>query len=482
MVLAGAGWAISMRWVVKLLGLASSAILARLLMPEDYGLVAIAMVAVGIMNVLFEFGVETALVQNEKVTHAHFDTAWTIRLMQAAVVASVLILFAPFSADLFEETRLPLILQLVAVAIFIQGLENIGVVTFRKELKFNKDFQFFVFNKLVGVLITVSFALYFRSYFALVFGMLGQSIINVANSYFISRYRPRLSLAEFSDLWLFSKWLVLKNLSDYVGKQGDIIFLSKLATVQGLGFYKWGAELSSMSASEIVFPMLRSLMPGLVKVKSDKERLESAFLVSTGMITIVAIPIAMGFAGVAEEFIPLFLGGGDKWSAVIPIAQILAFAAMLQSLYIIAANMLIVIGYIRLTAFTSWMRTILVLLFMYPAFRLNGVIGIAKAQVVIGVVTCVVVYFILAHKMGIRVTRVVGVIWRPLTAGLLMAYVLLYVDHWTTDHLFVILLAKVILGMLIYSLLLFLFWYLSGAHESCESKIVKMIYQRIKSS
>lgn len=480
-VLAGAGWAISMRWAVKLLGLVSSAILARLLMPEDYGLVAVAMIAAGIIQVLFELGVETALVQNENANHDHFDTAWTIRLFQAAVVAIALLLFSPFSEALFDQERLPFIMQIVALAVFLQGFENIGIVSFRKELDFNKEFQFFVVNKVIGVVITVSLAFYFKSYLALVFGILGQSLVNVGNSYVISSYRPRLCLTAFGDLWSFSKWLIMKNLSDYIGKQGDTIFLSKLTTMQGLGFYKWGSELSTMSSSEIVFPMLRSLMPGLVKVKSNKEKLEGAFLVSTGMITIVAVPIALGFAGVAAEFIPILLGGGGKWAAVIPISQSLAFAALLRCFYIIAANMLIVIGHIRLTAYTSWMRTILVLSLMYPAFQLGGVVGVANAQVLIGVITAIIVYLILVQKMQIRLSRVIGEICRPLTAGILMVTVLLNFEQGMTGSLFVILIIKVILGVFIYTSSLFIFWYFFGSPDSSERKIFNMISRPIQS-
>lgn len=478
-VLAGAGWAVSMRWAIKLLGLVSSAILARILMPEDYGLVAIAMIALGLTQVLFEFGVETALVQNHDATREHFNTAWTMRIIQSLIVTLVLLAFAPYSAGFFDEPRMPLILQLVSLSVFIQGFENIGVVVFRKELQFGRDFQFYVLRKLVGVVITIALAYYLRSYFALVFGMIAQSVVNVAYSYRVVDFRPRFSLRAFHDLWNFSKWLVVKGVSDYINEHGAIMFLSKLTSVRMLGLYKWGGELSNMSTSEIVYPMLRSLMPGLVKVKTERKRLESAFLTSTAMIAIVAIPLGLGFSSVSAEFIPLFLGGGDKWSGVVPIAQILAYAAVLHSLYIVAVDMLIVIGHIRLTAYLSWMRTVLVLALMYPAFQFQGVTGVAATQVLIGVVATGVIYAMLVSRLAMRPSRVLGIFWRPAVAGALMAAALYPLDSSVFGPLLVALLAKVLVGALIYGLALGALWWLSGRPDSAERKLFGLLEGQI---
>lgn len=479
-VLAGAGWAMGMRWAIKLLGLASSAIVARQLMPEDYGLVAIAVVALGLTQVLFEFGVETAVIQNDSATRKHFDTAWTIRLGQSAIVAMALLAFSPFSGEFFDEPRLPLIMQLVSLSVLLQGFENIGIVHFRKNLNFNKDFQFYVVSKFFSAIITIALALYLQSYFALVFGMLGQSLVHVIYSYVISDYRPRFSLAAFADIWHFSKWLVLKNFADYVGRRGDVIFLTKLASTEGLGFYKWGYELSSLTTSEIVHPMLRSLMPGLVKVKSERERLQAAFLLSTGMIAMIAVPLAMGFSAVAAQFVPLFLGGGDKWLGVVPIAEVLAFAAMLYSLYLVASNMLIVIGQVRLATFASWIRTALIIASMYPAYQYSGMSGVAYAQTLIALVSCVVIYLLLKVQLGMSAWRLLGVLWRPLLAGGVMAWVLYQVPPDMLDGLFALLLLKVVAGAAIYLGAVFVLWLLSGAPDAAEKKIASMLLGRLQ--
>ncbi|MEE4377234.1 MAG: oligosaccharide flippase family protein [Candidatus Competibacteraceae bacterium] len=481
-VLVGASWAIAMRWSIKIVGLVSSAILARLLMPEDYGLVAIAMIAVGLISVLFEMGVETSLIQRAAPTTAHFNTAWTIRLIQAVIIASGMLILAPLSADFYGDVRLPEIVQIVALSVFVKGFENIGIIKFRKDLELDKDFRFFVINKIIGAVLTVLAALYFRSYYALVFGLLMQSTISVVHSYIASGYRPRLSLSAFGDVWNFSKWIIVKNFSDFIGKQGGAIFLSKLAPAPVLGFYRWGTELSSMSTSEVVFPLLRSLMPGMVKVKEDRQRLTDAFLLSTGMIATLVVPLAMGFSGVAAEFIPLFLGGGDKWIAVVPLAQILAFAALSNSFYQVAASMLIVIGHIRLTAFVSWFRAILVVLSMYPVFQLYGVVGIAAAQAMTGLAALFVIYTVLSVKVEIAPSRLLSALWRQLLAGAVMAAILLlsFSDSGGTPALILIL--KIPIGMICYLGMLYLLWMLSGRPESGEKKVFMLVWSKVSRS
>ena len=101
----GSAWMVAMRWVMGGIGLISMVILARLLEPKDFGLIAMSMLFIGLLNILTSFGADMALIQRRDPTREHFDAAWTVRLLQTIGVAICVVIIAPFVADYFDESR-----------------------------------------------------------------------------------------------------------------------------------------------------------------------------------------------------------------------------------------------------------------------------------------------------------------------------------------------------------------------------------------
>lgn len=154
-VLKGAAWSLALRWGMRLLGLLSTVLLARLLSPSDFGLVAMAMLVVAFVQAWLAFGVDTALIQNQDATREHYDTAWTIRILQGVVVAIGVAAAAPFAATYFEEPRITAVLLVLSFAILLGASANIGVVAFRKDLEFDKEFRFQIIGKILGFVVTL---------------------------------------------------------------------------------------------------------------------------------------------------------------------------------------------------------------------------------------------------------------------------------------------------------------------------------------
>jgi O-antigen/teichoic acid export membrane protein len=141
----GAFLSVGMRWTDRLLGILSTVILARLLVPEDFGLVAMAMVAVGFFDVLLDLGVGAALIQHDHAGREEFSTAWTLRLAQCVVTALLLVLLAPLVVDFYDDPRVRDVLRVAAITVLIGGFENIGTVSFQRNMELGRDFRFVVF-------------------------------------------------------------------------------------------------------------------------------------------------------------------------------------------------------------------------------------------------------------------------------------------------------------------------------------------------
>jgi O-antigen/teichoic acid export membrane protein len=477
----GTKWYTAMRWSIRGMGFISSAILARLLLPEDFGLVAIVMVILAFIELVFDFGVSWALVQNNKATDDHFDTAWTLRLIESLVIAVLLGGFSTLIASSYGDIRLEAICQILAVGTAIRGFENIGTVKFLKDMNFSKDFLNNVLPKVVSTFLTIGLAFYYKSYMALVIGIVLHDIVAVVISYLIVNYRPKFSLNKLSDIWGFSRWLLVRNTADYICEQGDLLILSLFTTPKNIGFYRWSTELAFMSISEIQQPFDRAVVPAMAKIKDDQDRLTGAYLKAMSMLALVATPVALGFGGVALEFIPIFLGGGDKWLPTVPIIEGLVIFAMFTSLYQTSIDLLTVSGNVKYTAYIFWVQALVTIASLYPAYILFGLEGVAYFRALIGLIMFFVVSQFVVRRCQVEFRQIVAAVWRPVVAGGVMYIVLLNISGlWLLEN-WLILIIKIILGAIIYILLMLMLWWFAGRPESGEKTLLDSVIKKVLS-
>jgi len=471
-VLKGTKWYVAMRWCIRGLGLVSSAFLARLLMPEDFGLVATVLVIFGLVSLLFEFGVNMALIQNNKATDDHFHTAWTIRLLQSVTIAVLLAAFSPLVAQIYGDERLEIICQIMAFGTFIRGFENIGVVKLQKDMNFSHDFAYNVAPKIISTLMTIGLAFYYKSFMALVIGTVLNNLIIVMASYIVIRFKPKFSFAKISDIWGFSQWVLASNIAQYISSQGDILILSIISTPVKIGYYKWGTELSYMAISEIQQPFSRALIPGLAKIKDDHERLIAAYLKALSMMTLIAVPIALGFGGIANELIPLFLGGGDKWLPVVPLIEALVFLAMLTSMYGISGSLLTITGNIKYLSRIYWLQALVTLMTLYPAYYLADLEGVAFSRAFIGIFMFSMVSYLVVRRCKVSFGQIIKVVWRPVMAGGLMYAALINMGGLFELNNNIVLGIKILFGGIFYTSVMIILWLLSGKPDTAEKGLI----------
>jgi lipopolysaccharide exporter len=475
----GTKWYAAMRWSIRGLGFISSAILARLLIPEDFGLVAIVLVILGFISLIFDFGVNWALLQNNKATDDDFDTAWTIRLCEGLALAVLLAAFSSLIASSYGDIRLEAICQLMAVGVLIRAFENTGTIKLLKDMRFSKDFLNNVIPKVISTFITISLAFYYRSYMALVIGSVLHNLMVVIISYIIVSFRPKFSLKKLSEIWGFSQWVLVRNAAQYISEKGDLLLLAMFTTPTRIGYYKWGTELSFMAISEVQHPFGRALIPGLVKIKDDHDRLIGAYLKALGMLTLVAVPVALGFGGVAKEFIPIFLGGGEKWLPIVPLVEGLVIYAMLTSLYTTSSDFLTITGNVRYTAFIWWVQALVTIAALYPAYQLAGLEGVAYSRAFIGLIMFFVVSLLVAQKCQIAFRQIVIVVWRPVVAGVIMYIVLINISSlWLLEN-WLVLIIKIMLGAVLYVSFTLILWWLAGKPESGEKTLLGLMMKKV---
>jgi lipopolysaccharide exporter len=464
----GIAWMSLMRIAIKGLGLVSTVILARLLAPADFGVVAMAMSIISGLELLRDFSFDVALIQRQDADRSHYDTAWTFNVIFGLTLAIVLCALSLPAAGFYNEPRLANVILVLAAGVLVGSFENIGVVAFRKELEFRKEFMLRTAQKACSLVVTLPLAFLLRSYWALVIGMVCNFALSVALSYYAHPFRPRFSFAARAQLFSFSKWLFATNLLWFLQTRTPDFVLGRISGPSALGVFSVSFEISNLATTELVAPINRAVLPGYAKMAHDLQVLRQGFLNVIGLIVLLGLPVGFGIAAVAKPIVDIFLGA--QWSSAVPLVSILAIFGALNSLQTNCGVVHWATGHPHTLALIGFIQVILLLPAMIWATLAYGPIGMAwvyLANVVLVIVP--LNYGFALHRLRLPLSRVWSVVWRPAIATCVMYLTTTAWVRQTPESSIGSLVVAVAFGAATYASILILLWLASGRPEGAEA-------------
>lgn len=480
----GAAWMVGMRLAIRFIGIISTIILARLLVPEDFGLVAIATMIYGFIEIMGEFGFDVVLIQKQDAERDYYDTAWTLSVIRGLVTSLVLFAVAGIAADFFDDQRLVHIIYVLCLVAFVAGFANIGIVDFRKTMNFGKDFQYMVGVKLCSFVVTIVLAFMLRTYWALVIGIASSTLAQLGLSYFMHPFRPRWSFARWREIIRFSKWLVLNNILIFVNQRGDSLIVGKILGAATLGLYTVAYEIATMATSELVAPIRRALLPGYAKLAHDTEALRRSFIDGFALIVMIAAPIAVGIGLVADPLVRMFLG--DKWLETIPMLQPLAIFGLLQVLSGNSGPVYLATGHPQFVTIIAAIRVgmgIPLALFATIEWGVTGTIwSLVATNCASTIVSFVLVFFLLRVSPGVLVMS----IWRSAVALCAMVFfVRLTIDAFAGDDgtqlVPLVLGSAIVVGAISYIGTQLILWWFCGSPGGPERQVLGAVTEKMDS-
>jgi len=471
--LRGSVWMIASRWAMRFVGLISTMILARLLLPEDFGLVAMALLVYGLLETISYAGVDLALMRKGTDSRDYYDTAWTVQILQGLFVMLCLSAMAPLIAAYFNEPRALAVILLTAPRALLESLTNIGVVAFRKELDFAKEFRFQLALKAINFVVVVSAALLWRNYWALVFGSLFSAVLSVALSYWMHPYRPRLSLARAREIWSFSQWLMISRIGSYLNRRCDEFVVGGIGGSTAMGSYHVATELATLPSNELVMPIRRAMYPTLTKIADQREEFVRLVLWSFSAVAAMCLFVAFSLFSLAPEIVALVLGG--KWGDAVPLIRWLAIFGGLSALVLVLEVPLWVAGKTNVSAAQSWLELAAIVPAAILAMQAWGAEGAAAARAGVAALAVPVMIALTARSGGVPALRLVGALWRPLTAALLMAAGVHLLSLPSDVPVFVSFVAKGTLCVLLYPTLMAVLWWASGRPDGFEPAAIDFL-------
>ena len=478
-VLRSAALTVSMRWTDRLLGLISTLVLARLLLPADIGVIAMCSLVIGLIDVLLDLGVGTALIRNPHAVDGHYHTAWTLRLAQMLGGAVIVIATTPIAVRYFGDPRLAPVLYVMSIGLVLAGLENIGVIDFQKEMRFGADFKFTFLKRIAGFTVTLVLAFLWRSYWALVIGSLVGRAVGVALSYTMHPLRPRFGVSHFKDIFAISQWMLVRNTGIYINNSLHRILVGGRDNASVMGGYSIANDISAMPASELLAPLNRVLFPTFVHASRDRLELKRVFLLAQGVQTLVAFPASVGLAMVANEAVPVLLG--QKWAFAIPFVQLLAFGSMFQAITTSSGYVLITLAKMRESAMVIWLQAVLFAAIAFLAIPHGHALELAWARIIAGTGAVALMLWLLLRVLPeVRLGDMVRTLARPFVATGVMIAVLLTAERYLPLGLVPMLVAKVAIGAFVYPATILAMWHMSGRPDGSEAYVARILGDAIK--
>lgn len=477
----GAAWLMGFRLLDKSIGLISTLILVRLLTPSDFGLVAMAMAVVALLELMGAFGFDSALIQRQNTERKHYDTAWTFNIIFSISIAALLAVMAEPAAAFYREPRLEQMLPVLAIGALVNGFENIGTVAFRKELNFRMEFIYLLIKRIAVFVVVVTLAFTLRTFWALIFATIAGKTIAVLISYRLQPYRPRLSLAARGDLFHFSKWLFISNLIQFLHSRSTDFILGRSVGSHGLGIYSLAAEIAAMPSTELIAPLNRAVYPAYAQLSKSHDKLVARFLEVYGLICLLAFPVAVGLFCISDLIVTVLLG--PKWLEAVPIIKIVGLCGLVGALQ---GNMYVVMTAIGRPKANTFLSATLLTLSLPTVIwsSINyGIMGAAYAHFVAALVGFIGIVIVFTRVIAVTSSRLLQLMRRPLLASAGMAILLMAGSH-LAEHLnlripdILMLFTSIVWGAISYTVLLLLQWHLAGRPMSAELVILNFIEQQ----
>jgi O-antigen/teichoic acid export membrane protein len=448
--------------VHRLLGLVSTMVLARVLMPEDFGIVAAVTAVVAIMDGFFEFGFDLALIRDKDASREDYDTAWTMRLLKGVLFGGALMAASPLVANYANEENIVAISLLIGSGIVIR--------------QFDRLFAIKLYPRVLGVITSITMALWLRSYWAIVIGAVMQNVYQTAFSYLMCDFRPRIRIEGAGKLWRFSKWIVVSAISRQLFAATDQFLLSGWISKERLGFFSVGSSLASMITNELVGAVGNALIPGYAKLQDEKSRLRAAFLASQSAFVALLIPAAIGVLVLSDQRTAVVLGA--QWVGAAPILGLFAVFYLCYSVVENLNRFMAMTGLQATAARSGVVRTSLFLILIYPAFQYGGIAGLIEMKIALSAVEVVYLSYHCTRRVDATQFSYLGTFLRPLLASAAMVLTLLPLAS-TLDVLPILKLSLcAATGAAAYALASFAIWRLSGRPNGLEAIFLDLLARR----
>lgn len=339
----GVKWSFVQQFSVQIINFAVQVILARLLMPEMFGLIAMIIVFISIGQSLMDSGMTSSLIRTENPTQIDYSTVFMTNMIMSIAIYAFTYLLAPYIASFYDQEILTNIVRIFALSFIINAFVAVHIAKLTKEMSFKKQMTLQVPSTLISGLIGIVMAYMGYGVWSLVWMNLARSLLFAIQAWFFIDWKPSFlfNIERFLYHFKFGYKLTLANLIDTIYNDSYRIVIGKFFNPAAVGFFNHAENMRLFPVNQISSVMSKVTYPYFSGIKSDTH-LRSAYSQSMKLVLLVVIPIMITLIIVAKEgFLFMF---GEKWLPAVPYFQILSVASIIRPISSYNLNILKVKG------------------------------------------------------------------------------------------------------------------------------------------
>lgn len=385
-------WKFGERILAQSVSLIVSIVLARLLMPEDYGSIAMVIVFITIANVFVTAGIPSALVQKKDATVEDFSTVFYFNLVFSILLYLIIFLSAPVIASFYNYPVLCPVLRVMGVRIIVAGVNSVQHAYVSRHMMFKKYFWSTLFGTLLSGVIGILFAYNGLGVWALVAQYMINTSVDTLVLFITVKWRPTkyFSWKRAVSLFRFGWKILFEGLSETITTQLKSLIIGKVYTSGDLGYYTKGQQFPSLIVTNINSSISSVLFPAIANEQDDLKRVKELLRKAVRLSSYIVFPTIVGLGLVAEPLVNIVLT--PKWIECVPYLRIFCFTNAAAVGMILRHQALNGIGRSDVYMLEHILGRGLSLIVLICVFR-NGVMAIAICDIITSLIMIITVAY-----------------------------------------------------------------------------------------
>lgn len=395
-----------------LLTMASTAVLARMLTPEDYGLVGLASIVTEFTAAITNLGLSAILIQRARLNRIQCDTVFWFSVGLGVLILLVIVLLAPLFASLLGDARITPLLRALSVMFLLENIKVIQHVAMMRLMMFDLDLKVQTASLVFRIAVSILGAALGWGAWSLVAGSLAGKLFDIAYMWLAIPYLPR---ARFHSRFMRENLRASASILSLAGvrylmSNVDFMIVGRFFGATQLGYYQAAYTLSAELRNRLTGPLQKVLFPAYSRVRDEPERFRRGVSTSLKLLTVVVVPIGFGMAATADELVRILYG--SQWLAAIPMLQALGFAGALVAIFSLTASVM--------SALRQW--DVMLKITLYSAPARVALIAAGSFWGPVGVAWAFTLAQLGGFVGGVIATRACGMTVRQYAATLLPAF------------------------------------------------------------
>lgn len=319
-------------------------LLARLLSPEVFGLVALASVFLAFIQIFLDQGFSSAIIQRKDLEPEHLDTAFWVNLAISVFLTTLSILSADWVSALFKEPALTPVLRWLSLSFLFSAFISVQQALFQRKLAFNILAKRSLIATAISGIVGVTMALRGMGVWSLVGQQLSNSLVQVLILWGVSDWRPgfRVSKRHFRDLFSFGINIMGSSFFNFFNRRSDDFLIGYFLGATALGYYSVAYRLLLIASDLLTTTISKVTLPTFSKMQAEPERLRNTLYLAVHITCLIAFPGFLGIAAMAPEIVRVVFG--EVWLPSIPVMQILNLIGPLYACFYFNGPLMMAVG------------------------------------------------------------------------------------------------------------------------------------------